>query len=248
MVAIEKHKGIYVLRDDLLLGGTKSVLMPYILKDSSVEEWVYASPVCGGFQISLSAYCKKRGVMATIVTPERKKLHINTLKCMEYGAKIIEDKCGFLSGLEKKAVDYCKKDSYRNRKKVKFGVNNDKNRTIISKRVDSVIKEFRTHMYKEPDEIWCAVGSGLLAESIHLATISSEVIGVQVGKEYENHLNMDRFTLMKYNNSKTKIGDMFSKISPIEPSFPSMPNYDLKAWEYCLKYSEGKNILFWNVM
>lgn len=57
MLTLEKHKGITVLRDDLLTGGTKSILMPSIISDS--DEYVYASPVYGGFQIALFAYCQK---------------------------------------------------------------------------------------------------------------------------------------------------------------------------------------------
>jgi len=51
MITIEKHKGVNVLRDDLLIGGTKSILMPSIIGDDL--EYVYASPVYGGFQIAL---------------------------------------------------------------------------------------------------------------------------------------------------------------------------------------------------
>lgn len=56
MITIEQHFGVNVLRDDLLPGGTKSILMPSIIGDSL--EYVYASPVYGGFQIALSEYCK----------------------------------------------------------------------------------------------------------------------------------------------------------------------------------------------
>lgn len=236
MVVIKKHKGIYVLRDDLLLGGTKSVIMPYIVNDCSVDEWVYASPVYGGFQIALSAYCKQAGLMATIVTPERKKLHANTLKCMDYGAKLIEDRCGFLSGVQKKALDYCNKNSYRKRKLVEFGGKNKANIKKLSKRVKSVIKKLGF----EPKEIWCAIGSGTLVESILCSTNNAKVFGVQVGKEYKG--KHKRLTVFRYHKS-------FDKPSKFECSFPSTKNYDLKAWEYCLKYrKENKEVLFWNVL
>ena len=56
MITIEQHKGVNVLREDLLVGGTKSILMPSIIGES--QEYVNASPVYGGFQIALSAYCQ----------------------------------------------------------------------------------------------------------------------------------------------------------------------------------------------
>ena len=56
MITIEKHKGVNVLRDDLLTGGTKSILMPSIIGDDL--EYVYASPVYGGFQIVTHITCR----------------------------------------------------------------------------------------------------------------------------------------------------------------------------------------------
>ncbi len=65
MITIEQHKGVKVLRDDLLTGGTKSILMPSIIGDDL--EYVYSSPVYGGFQIALSAYCQSVNKKATIL-------------------------------------------------------------------------------------------------------------------------------------------------------------------------------------
>ena len=57
MITIEKHYDINILRDDLLIGGTKSILMSSLDNETHINEFVYASPVYGGFQIALSAYC-----------------------------------------------------------------------------------------------------------------------------------------------------------------------------------------------
>ena len=48
MITIEQHKEVSVLRDDLLTGGTKSILMPSIIGDDL--EYVYASPVTVAFK------------------------------------------------------------------------------------------------------------------------------------------------------------------------------------------------------
>ena len=45
-ITIEKHNNVYVLRDDLLPGGSKSILMNHIL-DPNYDEYIYASPVYG---------------------------------------------------------------------------------------------------------------------------------------------------------------------------------------------------------
>ena len=47
-----------MLRDDLLLGGTKSRFIEKLLNKEK-DGYVYASPVYGGFQIALAGVCKK---------------------------------------------------------------------------------------------------------------------------------------------------------------------------------------------
>ncbi len=82
-ITLEKHNGVIVLRDDLLPGGTKSILMDKIL-DEAYSEYVYASPVYGAFQIALSIWCKNNNKKATIFCAKRNELHPNTIKCMRY--------------------------------------------------------------------------------------------------------------------------------------------------------------------
>lgn len=230
MILIEKHKGVNVLRDDILNGGTKSILMPHIIGDD--EEYVYASAVYGGFQIALAMYCKSVNKKATIFCAKRGEMHPNTKKCLEYGANVIEVPFGYMSVLEKHSKDYCK---LNNAKKLVFGANTMENKMLIGRRMQDVINE----LGKEPDEIWCAIGSGTLVESILLATQSAKVYGVQVGSEYKG--SHERLSVLKYPKS-------FDKSSKFNAGFPSMPNYDLKAFEYCVKYKKGKDVLFWNVL
>jgi hypothetical protein len=64
------------------------------------------------------------------------------------------------------------------------------------------------------------------------------VYGVQVGADLDFiHNNL---TIIKYPKS-------FDKESKLNIEFPSVPNYDLKAFELCLKHNKGK-VLFWNVL
>jgi threonine dehydratase len=230
MITLEKHNGITVLRDDLLTGGTKSILMPSIIGEEN--EYVYASPVYGGFQIALSAYCQKVGKKATIFCAKRKVKHDNTLKCIEYGANIIEVPYGYLSVVEKQAKDYCEATGA---KKLVFGANSMENKILIGNRMREIIKQ----LDREPKEIWCAIGSGTLVDSILMATDNAKVYGVQVGAEYKKE--HDRLTVLKYHKS-------FDKVSKHKAAFQSVPNYDLKAFEYCEKYKSSDDVFFWNVL
>jgi len=230
MIIIEEHNGVNVLRDDLLPGGTKSILMPHLIKDG--EEFVYASPVYGGFQIALSAYCKSYNKRATIFCAKRKVKHPNTIKCESLGAQIIEVPYGYLSVVEKKSRDYCEQTGAV---KLQFGAKTPESIGVISNRVKKVIEK----LGGEPNEIFCAIGSGTLVTSILNATKKCKVIGVQVGAEFHNE--DPRLRTIKYHKT-------FDKESHSIAPFPSMPNYDLKAWEYCLRYKQSDNVLFWNVL
>jgi len=230
MITIEEHKGVKVLRDDLLAGGTKSILMPSIIGDAL--EYVYASPVYGGFQIALAEYCKIVGKKATIVCAKRKEMHPNTKQCLNAGANIIEVKCGYLSVVEKHARDYCQQTGAT---KLEFGAKTTENKILIGNRVREVIKAIG----HEPKEIFCAIGSGTLVESILQATETAQIYGIAVGKEYNSQ--SERLTVIKHHLS-------FDKESKFVAGFKSMPNYDLKAFEYCVKYKTTNDVLFWNVL
>lgn len=235
-IIIEKHYGINVLRDDLLDGGTKSILLEGIEKQyPDIMEYVYASPVYGGFQIALSAYCKKKGLKATIFCAKRKHKHPNTLKCIQYGANVIEVYPGYLSVVEKRARDYCEQKSHVH--KFIFGANTSENINLISQRAKKVFHQLGS----EPDEIWVAVGSGTLVKGILQVVNTAKVYGVLVGANCDySHPNL---TLIKYPKP-------FETESKFKAVFSSMANYDRKALEICLAHNSkpNKNILFWNVL
>ena len=230
MITLEKHNRITVLRDDLLTGGTKSILMPSMIGDA--DEYVYASPVYGGFQIALSAYCQKVGKKATIFCAKRKVKHDNTLECIKYGATIKEIPYGYLTVIEKHARDYCKETGAE---KLVFGAKSKQNINLIGLRMLDVIER----LGREPKEIWCVIGSGTLVEGILKGTHNAKVYGVQVGAEYKKE--HDRLTVLKYHKG-------FDKVSKHKAPFKSVPNYDLKAFEYCEKHKVSDDVLFWNVL
>lgn len=247
---IEKHQGIYVVRDDYLVGGTKSIVLDSFL-DKTMNEYVYASPVYGGFQIALSAYCQQHGKKATIVCAQRKKLHPNTIQCIQLGANIIQVPYGYLTVIEKYAREYCLQNQKEKGntwfiQKIVFGANSPENHLLIAHRMKQVLQQLE----KEPNEIWCAVGSGTLLQGILQAVPNHiEVKGVQVGSFISNHLLSlySNLTLIPYPKS-------FEYESKYTCPFPSMPNYDLKAWEICCceyqkkTFQENKIVLFWNVL
>jgi hypothetical protein len=92
----------------------------------------------------------------------------------------------------------------------------------------------------EPDGIFCAVGSGTLLKGIVKGTTRAKIIGVQVGAQVSYPLP-DRVTILKYHKP-------FEYEPKFNGPFPSCANYDLKAWEYCMKYKGTGKTFFWNVL
>jgi len=314
-IIIEKYEnqnGIYVLRDDLLPGGTKSILIDSLLVNNhDVNELVYASPCYGGFQIALSIYCKNNNKKATIFCAKRKIRHPNTEICIQNGANVVEVPYGYLSVVEKHAREYLRlrlrepgfphTPSLQTKGiilgaggvlgaqclaplvplKIAFGANSPESINIIASRAKRAIESFHTTYGTPPDEIWCAVGSGTLISGIiqavaemqgaqcltpncqalptwemgHMgdapcskgsegAACPLKIYGVQVGKEF-NGSQFPNVTILVYPKP-------FEYASKLKVNFPSMPNYDLKAFELCLEYNKNSHdnnkILFWNVL
>ena len=257
-IFIEKYEiqnGIYVLRDDLLPGGTKSILIDSLVHVcDNVNEIVYASPCYGGFQIALSIFCKNNNKKATIFCAKRKVRHPNTEICVQNGANVVEVPYGYLSVVEKHAREYMRAREPAVTLKIAFGANSPENINMIASRAKRVIETFHTTYGTPPDEIWCAVGSGTLISGIiqavdEMHSKGSEVsplkiYGVQVGKEFKGN-NSPNVTIIVYPKP-------FEYTSKLKVNFPSMPNYDLKAFELCLEYNknshDNKKVLFWNVL
>lgn len=232
MMTIEQHGHVHVLRDDLLPGGTKSLLLDKLVQPG-IKEYVYASPVYGGFQIALSLYCRTHGYKATIFCAKRNGHHANTRKCIEYGAQVIEVPYGYLTNVEKHARIYAEE---KGAVKLAFGAKSPESIQTIADRM----REATAMIGFEPQNIWCAVGSGTLIDGILQGTDHSRVHGVVVGAEY----NPGNYRALLY-----KYPRPFADQSRVLAPFPSMPNYDLKAWEYCRMYSQVQpKCFFWNVL
>ncbi len=240
MISLQQHGNITILRDDRLEGGTKSVALRSMMDEEETEEFVYASPCEGGFQIALAHGARKYNRRATIVCAQRKQRHPNTKEAAALGANIVEIFPGYLSTVQARAREYV--DAHPGSRLISFGANDDGAVEAIAARTRQVLAE----MDRLPTVIWCPVGSGTLLEGIVQGTEDEDIriVGVQVGKKYEKPLP-PRVTLHAYpaefkTNSKYK-----------HAPFPSMPHYDLKAYETMVNHPTTASepcVLFWNVM
>lgn len=220
------HDGIHVVRDDLFPGGTKARFMSVLF--DGAQEAVYASPAEGGAQTALATVAKNLGKRSTIFVAARAKLHPRTLEAARLGAKVVPVRPGYLSVVQARAKDYAKSTGAR---LVPFGVDLPE---VITRLADAALA---TGL--DPDEVWCAAGSGVLARALAKAWPRASRHVVQVGRELAPK-DVANATIHIYPRP-------FSDFARTLPPFPSDPHYDAKAWETMTARRGPGRVVFWNV-
>lgn len=226
---LSEHEGVVVVRDDLLVAGTKSRFLEPLFEDAN--EVVFASPCQGGGQISIAWVARELKKEATIVCAKRRVKHPRTLQAQALGARIIETANGRWSFVQSTAKSWA--IGREHRAVVPFGLDYPDGRVRLV--------EIAGSLPIQPDEVWCAAGSGMLARALRATWPKAVVHAVAVGREIAQEeipgARIHRYPLP------------FNKHAPNDPPFPSDPHYDSKAWAMCqrLRRKEGV-VLFWNVI
>jgi hypothetical protein len=221
-----KHNDVFVARDDLFPGGTKARFIASLF--DGVNEVVYASPAEGGAQTALATVAAQLGKRATIFVAQRKRWHDRTLMAQRLGAQIVQVAPGHLNVVQARARKYSHQTGAL---LAPFGFDIPGATRAIAQAALSI--------GIEPDEVWCAGGSGVLARGLAQAWPSARRHVVQVGRELSAN-DVAGATIHEY---PKPFGWAIKK----QPPFPSDPHYDAKAWEYCVKHKGPGVVLFWNV-
>ena len=91
----------------------------------------------------------------------------------------------------------------------------------------------------EPEEVWCAAGSGVLARGLALAWPKARRHVVQVGREFAPK-DVAGASIHIYPRA-------FGQVAIMGAPFPADPHYDAKAWDLCVAMHGPGQLLFWNV-
>lgn len=232
---LESHDGVIVVRDDLLPAGSKSRFIDYLIGHKThVEEWVYgSSPRVGFGQISLAYVASKYGKKSTVFVAKGKQLHPNSERAVSYGANVIEVGTGFLKVTQARAREYvAQKPNLRYL--APFGLADD---TVFG----CIIKVARSLPFI-PDEVWTVAGSGTMNRGLQMAWPSAKCYMVSVGHELTAEERGRGEVIRHYLKFEQPCKKNFL------PPFPSVINYDAKAWQYINERADKtKKVLFWNV-
>lgn len=223
---VREHEGILVVRDDLLPGGTKSRYLPALFE--GIDELVYASPAEGGAQYALAHVAQALGKRATIFVAKRKTPHERQFQAKALGAKVMQVRPGYLSVVRARARAYCESVGAG---LAPFGME-------VPGSFEAIAAAARSTGL-EPDEVWCAAGSGVLARGLRKAWPQARLMAVQIGR-----------TL-----TRPEVGGGHIIVHPLAfgqrpkttPPFPSDPHYDAKAWHTATARRGPGRVVFWNV-
>lgn len=221
-----KHSNITVVRDDLYKGGTKArIFIPLFARHPEI---VYASPAQGGAQTALAHAAAATGGRATIFVANRATPHPRAIEAKRMGAKVLQVRPGYLSVVQARAREYCMATGSW---LLPFGAD-------LPEAVDIIANSARL-LNIQPDEVWCAAGSGVLMRGLSRAWPNARRHAVQVGR-----------TLSAQDVAGASI-HIYPKpydfaLRGAAP-FPSDPHYDAKAWEVCARKHGPGTVLFWNV-
>jgi hypothetical protein len=213
----------WVLRDDLLPGGTKRRAIGALL-DHDGGEFVYASPAFGYAQLAIAYGCADRNLRATIFTAERKALSPITQDAAAAHAAVYTVPAGRLNVVTARARQYAQR---RGAVLLPHGLDTP----AFVEALAGVARALPI----DPPEVWCAAGSGTLARALGAAWPSADIVAVQVGHQAD----AGRARVIT-------APEAFARPARLPPPFPSAVSYDAKVWRYFAAESIP-GALFWNV-
>src|SRR5690554_6398061 len=167
---IKRHGDFWVVRDDLLEGGTKRRVIQPLVERMDAQEFVYASPAYGYAQYALAVAAREAGKRATIFTAKRKQPHRLTLAAHRAGAKVVMVPYGYLSNVQAKARAYAAKVGAAN---VPFGVDTPESIAAIA--------DAARLINADPAEVWTVSGSGTLSRGLQTAWPQADFHTVLIG-------------------------------------------------------------------
>ena len=228
---IEEHDGVLVVREDLLLGGSKIRFLPHIV--GNAREVVFGGPFCGGAPYALSVWGKMTGTRITLFYAKRKALHWRQKAAFRNGATIYQVPAGRMSVVQYRARNYAQQAGALFLP-LGFDVAN------ATEPYERVMRQVQKRV--RVDEVWCAVGSGMLARCLARSFPLARVYGVIVGLRSRNQAQD-----FPGNVTLLDCGYDFAQETAAPVPFPACRNYEAKAWEIMRRRSKGR-ALFWNVL
>lgn len=228
---LDGHARIKVLRDDLLEGGSKVRIVPFIVGDA--REVVFGGPFCGGAPHALSVWARDAGRKCTLFFAARRDLHRRQKAAIANGASLQFVEPGYMTVVQKRARDYAQAAGAMF---LPLGLDVPEGRAALLEFAGRVRQRTGT-----PNEVWCATGSGMLAQCLASAFPDAQIRAIAVGLA-SRHARQS----LAANITMEPSGVPFDRNISAAAPFPICGHYEAKAWRRCASEARG-SALFWNV-
>ena len=228
-VRIDMIDDLYVIRDDLLPGGTKRRALTPLLADLYAQGWsefVYGGPAEGYAQLALAYSAKDVSTTATYFVAKRKQRHPHTNEAAAQGCRIVEVDYGRLNVVQARVRTYCEMTGAYF---FPLGFDTPEFARLMMQEVATACEGIA------PSETWAVAGSGLMTRCLQAALPAIPHNAVRIG--------------MPPDSGAARLFDapeQFKDEAEQPPPFPSCTNYDAKAWRFIRQHARP-GALFWNV-
>ena len=162
------------------------------------------------------------------ILAKRAQPHPRALEAKRVGARVYQVSPGYLTVVQARAREYCARTGAR---LAPFGVD-------LPEAIKAIAEAARATGL-DPDEVWCASGSGVLARGLAAAWPRARRHVVEVGRALSPADVADA--------TIHKAGVPFGRPERERPPFPSDPHYDAKAWRVCKARRGAGLVVLWNV-
>lgn len=214
------------MRDDLLPGGTKQIVLRQWLPEFDTGHFVYTASAYGKGGAALAYACHELGHRCTLFmaqTPaDAKAPWIDDV--LKLGTHIHWTEKLPVSSIEPQAMDY----AFRNGAHyLSLG--------FARQRFHDLLVEYMQKLPIQPPEIWCPIVSGTMATALERAFPSIPLHGVSVVKHH------GYFGAGKVHFAAEK----YTRQAASPPSYPSWTYSDAKIWRIAQKLGQD-GALIWN--
>jgi len=246
-VIIKEHNNIFVVRDDLISGGTKRrFLVPLLMKlitEEKVKEFVYPGTALGAAIIAMGYSIAE---VNELQYPARAKIFIADRKEMNNIMKEAFDAGqGFLQ------YEYVKMGFYKNviaatekYSQITSNVHYFKSGLYCEYAINEIANIARNIKkdYNQFDAVFSACSSGTLQAGLQRSELGKKYYAVGTGMKNPPHGIAELIEHYKIQK--------FEQKAKIVPPYPTFLNYDGKVWQYAVQYKKenpNHRVLLWNV-
>lgn len=244
------HQGkkTFVVRDDVLPGGTKQRAAYPFLRDMmkmGVDHFIYASPFSGFAQVAIAYVAKELNVRCTLICekdqrfPDR-RFHPFSMTAQEYGAQIIM--ADSLPEAEELATAF---EREKNDYKIPLGLDCPLFKHHLKHEFVKAFEDIEA-VHGDIKTLWLPVGSGTLARtmlSVIPSTVKLKCVNVRVLDSKDTRIEgLSRFSNVYFFHAPMT----FHTPANDFPDIPSNVFYDAKLWAFIKEHGEDGDF-WWNV-